>query len=126
LALLTGVVALGLLVVRPEDGHAIVQPAPSHMTQAHGHMMMLAEAVDEADTLDEAREQNIRERVKKEQEVERRVEEADRTLLEEAHGVQLERRLTPEQDEELVDEDITDRETQADTNGQPPEEERDE
>ncbi|WP_415381462.1 hypothetical protein [Halosimplex sp. TS25] len=81
-----GTLAVGLLLwaAEPVNGEAYVEPAPVHIRTAVASMFQLTEDVDDAKTLDQAKEQLDRERVRRQQEVEREVEKHDRTLVEEA------------------------------------------
>jgi len=84
--LVIGTLGAGLLLwaAEPVNGEAYVEPAPVHIRSAVATMFRLTEDVDDAKTLDQAKEQLDRERVRKQQEIEKEVEKHDRTLVEEA------------------------------------------
>jgi hypothetical protein len=84
--LVIGALGAGLLAwaAEPVNGEAYVEPAPVHIRTAVATMFRLTEDVDDAKTLDQAKEQLDRERVRKRQEIESEVEKHDRTLVEEA------------------------------------------
>lgn len=83
--LVIGALGAGLLVWAAEtvNGEAYVEPAPVHIRTAVASMFALAEDVDDAKTLDEAKEQLDRERVRKQRTIDEEVEKHDRTLVEE-------------------------------------------
>ncbi|QLH83217.1 hypothetical protein [Halosimplex pelagicum] len=84
--LVIGALGAGLLTwaAEPVSGEAYVEPAPVHIRTAVATMFQLTEDVDDAKTLDQAKEQVDKLRVRRQQEVEREVEKHDRTLVEEA------------------------------------------
>ncbi|MBO4248371.1 hypothetical protein IL252_11155 [Halomicrobium sp. IBSBa] len=79
------VTSVGLLVwaAHPVDGKAAVKPAPVHLRSAFGTMVKYAEDVDDAKHLSEVKEQLDRERVRKQRDVDEKVSDHDRTLVEE-------------------------------------------
>ncbi|WP_436931670.1 hypothetical protein [Halosimplex halobium] len=83
--LVIGTLGGGLLAwaAEPVNGEAYVEPAPVHIRTAVASMFALAEDVDDAKTLDEAKKQLDRERVQKQRKIDEEVEDHDRTLLEE-------------------------------------------
>jgi len=110
IAALATLVAVGVLTVRPKQGEASVEPAAYHTRGAHHTVMNFTEGVADADTLQEAQEQLIRERIHPEMEVQERVEQKDSTLVEEALDADVDLRLSPPDEDENVSEDITENE----------------
>ncbi|ELZ23490.1 hypothetical protein C475_14493 [Halosimplex carlsbadense 2-9-1] len=83
--LVIGALGAGLLAWAAEtvNGEAFVEPAPVHIRTAVASMFALAEDVDDAKTLDDARDQIDKLRVQKQRKIDEEVEDHDRTLLEE-------------------------------------------
>lgn len=86
---------LGGMLVRPEDGFAHAAPAPAHLNEAMANMMVLSEEIDAADTIDEARQKRVTDQVKREMEVQRRVDQVAESIVEETHGTNIERLPAP-------------------------------
>lgn len=82
------------MFARPTDGFAHAAPTPFHLRPAWITTVFFAKEVDAADTVKEARKQHASDQAAKEKEVEQRVEETDKTIIEEMHGVEIDRRAT--------------------------------
>lgn len=91
---------LGAMLIRPEDGHARADPAPVHLRSAWATSIFFANEIDAADTVSESRKQHARDQAEKEKEVEKRVEQVDATIIEEQHGVDVDRRAVRSDDEQ--------------------------
>jgi len=112
-----GTLAVGLLVwaAEPVDGEAYVEPAPVHIRTAVASVFALSEDVDAAKTLDQAKTQLDKERVRKQQDIEREIENHDRTLVKEM--------LDPDEDVPAAidsgdgDDDIVDRQRENSEGG---------
>lgn len=79
----------GLVVVafvRPRNGYARLDPAPTHARSAVANMLQLGKDYDEAVTIDEAREENWSLRAHNQRDVEETVDKRDSTLIEEMLG----------------------------------------
>jgi hypothetical protein len=93
--------AVAAVTLTPQEGEAWFEPAPAHMRSAHSTMMMLTEETRDAETIDEAREQLLEERLTFEQQVEDRIEDSDSTLIEVMNGADVDKTIRPS---ETVDE----------------------
>lgn len=92
-----GVVAVAgfaVWLVRPTEGEAAFRPAQGHTRAAIVTAMMMATNVSNAETLEKAREENIRERARTQKEVEEALDKQDSTIIEEAHSLDVERSVT--------------------------------
>jgi PKD repeat protein len=74
--------AAAVWLARPIPGAATFQPAPGHLRSAMITAMVMSSDVAEAETLDEARQQNIRLRAQSERDVEAALADQDATLTE--------------------------------------------
>jgi hypothetical protein len=72
--------------VRPRNGYARIDPAPTHAKSAVANMIQLGQDYDEAVTIDEAREENWSLRAHNQRDVEETVDKRDSTLIEEMLG----------------------------------------
>lgn len=90
----------GAMLVRPEDGQANAAPAPVHLRSAWASAIFLAEEIDAADTVSQARKQHARDQAEREKKVEQRVEQTDATIIEEQHGVDIDRRAVRGDDQQ--------------------------
>jgi hypothetical protein len=100
-----GALAVGVLVMSPTDGHADVWPASAHTRSAWISTLTLAQEVDDAHTLDQARETLVERQSKTQQEIQSVVEEQDSTLIESALGMDLDRSVESDESEESPDMD---------------------
>lgn len=91
---------LGAMLVRPEAGYARADPAPVHLRSAWATSIFFANEIDAADTVSESRKQHARDQAEKEKEVEKRVEQVDATIIEEQHGVDIDRRAVRDEGEQ--------------------------
>lgn len=80
-----------LAVVRPEDGYARIDPAPAHMRSAWASMLYLSIEAEDAETIEQARKENIRLQAKSEKEVDAALQDQDATLIQEMFGNDIER-----------------------------------
>jgi hypothetical protein len=80
-----GVTALSLLAwaATPIEGVGYVEPAPVHIRSAFATMLRFAEDVDDAKRFDELKEQIDKERINKQRDVDKEVQNHDKTLVEE-------------------------------------------
>jgi hypothetical protein len=85
-SLAAGAVTFALTGLRASEGYSSVVPAPAHLTAAFASSAILAEEFVEGETIEEFAEENRRLRVRDQREIEERVAEGDRTLIEEMHG----------------------------------------
>jgi len=104
-AMALGALAVGVLVMSPTDGHADVWPASAHTRSAWISTLTLAQEVDDAHTLDQARETLVERQSKTQQEIQSVVEEQDSTLIESALGMDLDRSVESDESEESPDMD---------------------
>ena len=74
--------AATLWLARPVPGAATFRPAPGHLRSAMITAMVMSSEVAEAETLDEARQQNIRLQAQSERDVEEALADQDATLTE--------------------------------------------
>ena len=93
-----GVMALGALAMlaRPTMGHARIKPAPAHMRSAWASAMYLNKEYEEARTIEQARERNVKLQAANERDVEEALEEQDRTLIESMFDPDISRAIDPE------------------------------
>jgi len=85
-SLAAGAVAFAVTGLRASDSYSLVVPAPAHLTAAFASSAILAEEFVEGETIEEFAEENRKLRVRDQREIEERVAEGDRTLIEEMHG----------------------------------------
>jgi hypothetical protein len=80
----SGVAAAALVgwLAAPVDGYASFRPAPGHLRSAMVTAMVMSSEVADAETLEEARRENIRLRGQSERDVEEALADQDATLLE--------------------------------------------
>jgi hypothetical protein len=80
----SGVAAAGLIgwLATPVDGYASFRPAPGHLRSAMVTAMVMSSEVADAETLEEARRENIRLHGQSERDVEEALADQDATLLE--------------------------------------------
>jgi hypothetical protein len=106
LAIGAGIVAFAVLGLTASDSYSLVIPAPAHLTSAFASSSILAEETVEGETIEEFAEENRQLRIRDQREIEERVAEGERTLIEEMHGydpddrereVSNGRELTPEE-----------------------------
>ncbi|WP_276252798.1 hypothetical protein [Halomontanus rarus] len=93
-ALGMGALALAAFCATPTGGQARIEPAPGHFRAAFMSMMFLADELDDARTIDDARERIIQLQASSEQEKDDVLEKQDATLIEEMFGGEVDRRLT--------------------------------
>lgn len=102
-----GLVVGGLMLLpilfTPVDGKAEVEPASAHVRKAWISTVTLAHEVDDAKTLDQAREKLVEQQSRTQQEVQAAVERQDSTLVEEMLALDLDRTLEDEEDQEVDD-----------------------
>ncbi|MFW6045481.1 MAG: hypothetical protein ACOC8O_01340 [Natronomonas sp.] len=75
-------IALAGLVVRPQDGTAAVRPAPAHQRSVLASAMYLNIETQNADSLEAARSQIVKEQARAGKEVDAALQEKDATLVE--------------------------------------------
>jgi hypothetical protein len=86
LAIGVGLVAFAVLGLEATDTCSNVVPAPAHLTSAFASSSVLAEETIEGETIEEFAEENRQLRIRDQREIEERVAEGERTLIEEMHG----------------------------------------
>ena len=110
LALMWGVgllaVAVLVALARPVDGSASVEPASAHVRAAWISTITLSQKVDDARTLDQARETIVGLQSETQQEIQRVVEKQDATLVESALGMDLDRSVDGPSDDDIDDVDL--------------------
>jgi hypothetical protein len=92
LVAIAGLVVLGsILLVAPTPGLADVEPAKAHVRSAWISSMLLSRDVEDARTLEEARETIISQQGRGERQVQEAIETQDATLVEEMLGTEVSR-----------------------------------
>jgi hypothetical protein len=88
-----GVLAIvgSILLLSPTDGIADVDPAKAHVRSAWISSMLLSRDVEDARTLEEARETIISQQGRGERQVQEAIETQDATLVEEMLGTEVSR-----------------------------------
>lgn len=77
------------MTLRPETGRAYVDLAPAHMRAAFASMLYLAQEVDNADTIQEARKKVVEKEARSEKDVEEALTQRDSTLVREMFDVDV-------------------------------------
>lgn len=96
LGFVVGAVAIVGYLATPRSTSATVEPASGHERAALTSMMYLAEAHDDAETIESAREKLIQERAQSERDIDDALEKQDATLIEEMFGSDVDRRIVDE------------------------------
>jgi hypothetical protein len=81
---LLGIGAIPVMALRPESGHARTEPANAHQRAAYVTALYSTVEHEEAETLEELREDLISESVKNQKHVQQALETKDATLIQEA------------------------------------------
>lgn len=93
-------------VLSVEQGHADIHPAPAHMRPALATILYMSKEVKEAQTVEDATEEMIRERAKTTKDVQDQVEQRDETLISEAFEGDVSAVIEEEEIPELEDEEV--------------------
>jgi hypothetical protein len=102
----TAAVGAAVWLVRPTEGEAAFEPAKGHLRAAIVTSMLMASEVANADTLEKARKKNVELRARSQKEVEEELDKQDATIIEEAHGRDVERKVTKDSNESGDDFDL--------------------
>lgn len=102
-AMALGALAVGVLVMSPTAGNADVWPASAHTRSAWISTITLSQKVDDAHTLDQARQTLVERQSETQQEIQAIVENQDSTLIESALGMDIDRSVDDESSSESMD-----------------------
>ncbi|APE95426.1 hypothetical protein [Halodesulfurarchaeum formicicum] len=83
--------AVAVATVRPQDGHARVEPAPAHLRSAWASMLYLSVEAEDADTIEDARDTIVSLQARSEKDVQEALQEQDSTLIEEMFSEDVDR-----------------------------------
>ncbi|MCU4975939.1 hypothetical protein OB955_25000 [Halobacteria archaeon AArc-m2/3/4] len=92
-ALGLGAIALVGYCATPTGGRGRIEPAPGHFRAAFMSMMFLADELDDARTIDGARERIIELQATHQRDIDEALEKGDSTLIEEMFGGEVDREL---------------------------------
>lgn len=97
--LAAGLVTAGVTWVRPTDGYARVKPAPAHTRSAWVSMLFLSQEFADAETIQDARTEVVRQQARAEKDVEAALQGKDETLVEEMFDTDTETLLQSKPDD---------------------------
>lgn len=107
-AVLGAFVVGSILILKPTDGVADVRPAKAHVRSAWISSMLLSRDVEDAKTLEDARETIISQQGRGERHVQEAIETQDATLVEEMLGAEVSRTLEGSDGPDVYEEELND------------------
>jgi hypothetical protein len=96
-AVATAAIAFAWFGLEARDAESWVTPAPAHLTSAFASSSVLAEETELGETIESYAEENRKLKIRRQKEIERRISEGDRTLIEEMHDMNPEERERTEE-----------------------------
>jgi hypothetical protein len=107
-AVLGGAIVGAALLCSPVDGTADVDPAKAHVRSAWISSMLLSRDVEDAKTLEDARETIISQQGRGQREIQEAIEDQDATLVEEMLGTEVSRTLRDGDGPDVFKEELND------------------